>query len=284
MVGPVDDSEVEELYPMSPSVGRLACLAYGDDIDFDAVVRAIQLDEALTTNVLRVANSAQHASRTAIDTVKQAVVRLGSDRILQLVVGGHVSCAMRQACDGYELDEYELWRHSVATALAAELVSQASTVRVPGAAFTAALLHDIGKLLLDRHLGRESVENIRNLMTREGMVYIEAERQVLGTDHAHIGGAVVHRWRFPDELVRAIGQHHNPDTEPTPVLDTVHVANLVAKLIGVGLGTEQMNLRASALAAARLGLRAEDIDALCAETLGELHAAEEMYRGVASVN
>ena len=281
MIGPVDESEIENLYPMSPSVGRLAGIVCDEDVDLDEVTNIIELDEALTANVLRVANSASSASRTPIDTVKQAVVRLGADRVLQLVVGRRVAGMMHQACDGYELDEYELWRHSVAAALGAELVGQVAEVRVPGAAFTAALLHDIGKLLLNRHLGRDAVAAIRDLMTRTGMLYIEAERHVLDTDHAHVGGIVAQQWSFPDELARSIGQHHNPDVEPTPVLDTVHVANLLAKSIGVGLGVEQMNLRASRGACARLGLGEEHIDALCADTLGELHEAEKMY-GVAT--
>jgi len=281
MVGPVEESEIENLCPMSPSVGRLAGIVCDEDVDLDEVTSIIELDEALTANVLRVANSAASASRTPIGTVRQAVVRLGADRVLQLVVGSRVAGMMRQACDGYELDEYELWRHSAAAALAAELVSQVAEARVPGVAFTAALLHDIGKLLLNRHLGRDAVETIRDLMTRTGMVYIEAERQVLDTDHAHVGGIVAQQWSFPAALARSVGQHHSPDVEPTPVLDTVHVANLVVKSIGVGLGVEQMNLRVSRDACVRLGLGEEDITALCADTLGELHKAEEMY-GVAA--
>ena len=283
MIGLIDDSEIEHLYPMSPSVDRLAGIVCGEDVDFDEVTSVTELDEALTAHVLRAADSAYSVSRTPIGTVKQAVVRLGADRVLQLVVGSQVAGTMRQACDGYELDEYELWRHSVAAALAAKLVGQVAKVRVPGAAFTAALLHDIGKLLLKRHLGREAVEAVRDLMTRTGMLYIEAERHVLGTDHALIGGAVAQQWRFPDELARAIGQHHNPDVEPTPVLDAVHVANLVVKTIGVGLGSEQMNLKVSSGACARLGLGEEDIVALCADTLSGLHEAEERYGVAANV-
>lgn len=277
MIGPIEESEIENLSPMPASVGRLAALVSDPNADVGEVGRVIELDQALTVKVLRLANSALSGSQIAIDTVQQAVVRIGSSRILQLVVGNRVAKVMQQPCDGYELAERELWRHGVAAALAAESVSKAASESVPGSAFTAALLHDIGKLLLTRHFGPQVIEAIQTVMVDDGMLFVDAERRLFKTDHAQVGGAVARHWGFPDDLVQAIELHHDPDAEPNPVLDTVHVANLVAKMIGVGLGTEQMHLKASAEAPKRLGLRQGDLEGLCASVLDELAKAEEMY-------
>ena len=116
------------------------------------------------------------------------------------------------------------------------------------------------------------------LMESSGMLYIDAEGEVLGTDHAEVGGELARHWLFPTALVEAIERHHSPDHNPNPPLDAVHVANLVVKTIGVGLGTEQMQLHASEDAPRRLGLTLRDFAALCVDTLADLGAAEGMYR------
>ena len=278
IMAPIDIQEIEDLHPMSPSVAQLASALAEEDVGLNEVVRLIELDGALTANVLRLANSAWSGSTEPIHTVQQAAVRVGANRILQLVVACELSGLMQEPCEGYELGEWELWRHSIATALAAELLSKMASEQVPGLTFTAALIHDIGKLLLTRYLVPEAVAGIRGLMESDGTLYIDAERQVLGTDHAEVGGEVARHWCFPDALVEAIERHHSPDDDPNPLLDAVHVANLVAKTIGMGLGTEQMQLHASEDAPHRLGLSLRDFAALCVDTLADLGAAEGMYR------
>ena len=277
MIGPVDLSEIQSLAPMPASVGRLASMVSDPEVNMGDVARVIQFDQALTVKTLRLANSAWSGSRQEIDSVKQAVMRLGSARILELIVGEQVSTLMKQPCQEYELGGQELWSHSVAAALAAEHLGAFASRPVPGSAFTAALLHDVGKLVLARHVGPDAIEEIRRAVESDQILYIEAERRSLDTDHAAVGGAVARQWQFPDVLVQAIEQHHDPDVEPNPVLDTVHVANLVAKLIGVGLGADQMNLKASEEAPSRLGMDRPGLEGLCAGVADELAKAEERY-------
>ncbi|NTV53825.1 MAG: HDOD domain-containing protein, partial [Candidatus Firestonebacteria bacterium] len=150
---------------------------------------------------------------------------------------------------------------------------------VSGAAFTAALVHDIGKLVLGRHLSPEVLHEIRRLIEEDKLTYIDAEFKVLGTDHAKVGGAVARHWQFPETLVRAIELHHNPDANPDPVLDAVHLSNLTAKLIGAGLGSEQLNMLASSEAARRLGLSSAGLESLCAHVQAELEKAESAWKG-----
>lgn len=272
--------EIAELAPMSPSISRLAGMVSDPDVSAADIAGVIEFDQALTVNLLRMANSAWSGSRIEITTVRAAVVRLGAARILELAVGGAVSKAMSAPCEGYMLSEHELWRHSVAAALAAEHLGRFATKPVSGASFTAALVHDIGKLVIGRHLDQGILKEILGICEKEDIPYIEAERRVLDTDHAEVGGTIARHWRFPDELVRAIAGHHDPDVHPDPVLDAVHIANIVAKLIGVGLGSEEMNMNASADASRRLGLSASRLESLCATVATELGRTEELWESV----
>jgi putative nucleotidyltransferase with HDIG domain len=187
--------------------------------------------------------------------------------------------AMCRPCAGYDLGENELWNHSVAAALAAERLSRYAMRPIPGAAFTAALVHDVGKLVLDRHLDAATADRIWRLTREESLAYVDAERRVLGTDHAEIGGQIARHWNFPEALVQAIERHHDPDPVNDPILDAVHIANAVARLVGVGLGSEQMSMVASTAAAERLGLTATRLEGLCATVGAELAEADSIWRG-----
>ncbi len=277
MIETIPTAEIESLAPMPASVARLAGIVGDPESNAAGIAQVIEFDQALTANVLRLANSAWSGAQRHIDTVRDAVLRLGGARILELAVGQHIAGPMSQRCNGYELGEYELWRHSVAAALAAERLGRFTSKPVPGSAFTAALLHDIGKLVLNRHINRNLLGQIYAMMDERRIPYLQAERELFGTDHAEVGGHVARHWKFPDVLVHAIERHHDPDVEPNPVLDAVHIANATAKLAGVGLGSEQMYMKASTEAAARLGLSSGGLESLCATVVDELARTEALW-------
>ncbi|MEW6516016.1 MAG: HDOD domain-containing protein [candidate division FCPU426 bacterium] len=277
MIGPIKPEEFGKLPPMSSSVNRLARLINEPEVDIREITRIIELDVSLTANLLRWANSAWSQTENPILTVREAVIRLGMGNILKMSIGQTVAEPMRKSCPGYGLAEKELWRHSVAAALAAETLDRLTPRRIPGVAFTAALLHDIGKLLLGQHMTPEMTQQIRQLVESENITYNAAEFKILGTDHAKVGAAIGRHWGFPEVLVRAIEFHHDPEAQPDMVSDAVHIANTVAKFIGVGMGSEQMNLRASQEAAERLGLNSLVLESVCATVQSDLAKTEALW-------
>lgn len=279
MLGSIKLSEIKNLTPLPVSVVRLAQIVSVPDSNLDDFYQVIEFDQALTANVLRWANSAWSQSRTPITSVKGAVIRLGTENILKLAIGYHLMGSMNESNQGYRLQEKELWRHSVAAALAAEHLPRFASRPIPPYSFAAALMHDIGKLIVGRHITSERLGKIEALMsTGVGLTYIEAEKQVLGTDHAEIGAAIAREWKIPDMLVKAIEFHHAPDKSQEPVLDAVHIANAIAKLIGQGLGTEQFNMRVSMDSAKRLGLDEQNIQILCALVKDQLEDTEANWK------
>jgi len=263
MLGPIKPSEIKNIAPLPLSVVRLAELVSNPDSSTNDFVLVIKYDPALTANVLRWANSAWSQSQTPIAEVRSAIVRLGTENILKLAIGYHLMSPMKKANSGYQLSENELWRHSVTAALAAENLKKLTTLSFPTSTFTAALMHDLGKVVLGRHLGMETLKEAILKRMEEGLTYIEAEREITGTDHAEVGAAIAREWKIPDPLVKAIADHHDPDRNPDPILDVVHISNAIAKLIGQGVGIEQMNMAVSTQSAERLGLDAEKIQKLC---------------------
>jgi HD-like signal output (HDOD) protein len=254
-------TSAEALEPLPASVTRLATLASGAQPEIDDVVDVVRLDQALTAALLSTANSSWSASRTRISTVRDAVLRLGTGPVLSLALGTAVRSRLNRAVPEYGLSEGELWEHSVAALLAAELLCQRSPSGPPAETATAALLHDVGKLVMARSLDEDLLRTL-HLAAEEGVGRRRAELDVLGVDHAELGGLIAQTWRLPASLVRGIGYHHDPMLGGEPICFAVHLADVIAKAVGAGL-EDNPDLETYANAVHALGLRPDDVDELC---------------------
>ncbi len=222
------------LEPLPASVGRLASVFARADWDMDDVVEVVKYDQSLTARLLRVANSAASAAKSEVGSVRTAVMRLGTGMVLSIATGVGVRKRLQQSIPAYALSEGDLWRHSVASALAAELADRLLRLRVPPEAFTAALLHDVGKLVLGRYLDDEVQGLLRSARVSGGLDPIRAEAEILDVHHGEIGGLVVQDWGLPELIVKGVIYHHTPGDGDHLVCDVVHLANVVARRIGTG--------------------------------------------------
>lgn len=253
-IPPVVLAGLDDLAPLPVTAQRLVSLLSSDEVSLARVSALIEFDQVIAARVLRMARSAAYAGRMPADTVREAVVRLGTATVLELVLGDYLQ-RLKVDAPLYDLAEDDLWAHGAAASLAVRaLMAERPRAGIPGLALTAALLHDIGKLLMVRTL-KASPEDVRAHCDATGVTWIEAERALFGCDHAEVGAAMARAWSFPDALVDTIARHHDsPLAPPTPMLDAVVTANLAAKSIGVGLGAEGLNLHVDGGVAARLGL------------------------------
>ena len=154
-----------EIPPLPASAARLASLVLDEreDRDLDEIVEAVTYDPVLTGKVLRWANSVVSGSAEQILTVKEALIRMGTGPLLQVVIASNVKPQMAKALPEYGLSEEELWHHSVASALAVNAFQRTLTINIPKEAFVAALLHDIGILILSRYLDDEHLKWLKIL-------------------------------------------------------------------------------------------------------------------------
>jgi len=272
----IDASEIQKLVPMPAAITQLSRVAFNPEVGVQDAARVIEFDQVLTANVLSWANSSWSAARSPILTVKDAVVRFGIENILKLAIGKRIAGSMKKPNPGYELGENELWRHSVAAALVAECLCDFTTT-VPRAAFTGALVHDIGKLLLGKYLHPPILQELRDLIEKEQISYIEAEQRMLGTNHALVGAEIARFWNFPENLISVIQRHHEYEFPPDPLLDSVQIANAVTKLLGIGMGSEQMNIDIHSSVPERMGLSDTKIEQLCVAVSEKLAATEALW-------
>jgi HD-like signal output (HDOD) protein len=250
-----------ELEPLPVSTTRLAALVCREAPEIDEVVEVVRFDQALTASLLATANSSWSSSRTRITTVRDAVIRLGTGPVLSLALGTALRTRLHRSVPEYGLAEGELWEHSVAAMLAAELLTRRSPRRPPAETATAALLHDIGKLVMARFLDGSLLETL-HLASLEGVGRRQAEFDVLGVDHAELGGLVAQTWRLPPSLVRGISYHHNPLLGDDIIGYAVHVADVIAKVVGAGL-EDNPDLDTYNIALHELQLTHDDVEQMC---------------------
>ena len=177
---------------------------------------------------------------------------------------------MKKTIPGYDLCGGGLWQHSMAVSVAAEILVKALKIPDADEVFTAALLHDVGKLILGGFV-KEDLKQIETMMMK-GITFDVAETMVLGTNHAEIGGQILHKWSFPAELVNAVQWHHDPESceESCTLSDIVHVANTLGLMTGFGKVAKGLAIEPFGPVADRLGLMADDLEAMARQTSAEV--------------
>jgi HD-like signal output (HDOD) protein len=226
-------------------------------------------DEGLVLRVLRLANSAYYGLSRRITGISEAISFLGFKTVKSIVLAASVYKFMDSAFTGYSLDRGELWRHSQCVAATSRYLSEKLKAGDPEEAYIGGLMHDIGKIVLNDYV-RFGYSIILRLVEEDGIPFCEAERQVLGFDHAQVGGLVMEQWNLPDAYSYVTTYHHSPWELPedgagyTSVLDVVHVCNAMCLMLGVGMGSDGMQYAISTDSLDRLGI-SDRTEAIMAE-------------------
>jgi len=261
-----------------PSIPFVASKIFGmlddEDVSAEEIEKEVKYDAGLTANILKMANSAYFGFPAKVGSLKQAVVLMGANRVKQLLLASCMNAIMDKEIEGYDLPSGELWRHSIAVSVTAEEMVKELKFNDSEDVFTAALLHDIGKLALGRFV-KDEIKEIEE-ESLKSKSFVEAERVVLGTDHAEVGALILKEWAFPDDIINTVRWHHAPDESENSsrMLDIVHVANVLCLMIGIGSGREGLRYEVTQSALERLGLKLGHLESIASRTL---HSIESLF-------
>ena len=197
--------------PSLPGVA-LQALAVAEDPSSTAsdLLRVIMSDPPLAAKVLKVANSVHFQRGHVVTDLQTAIVRLGFSNVRNLLMGVAVIRAFNSYFIGSPYTREDFWVHSIAVGVTASRLSGESAQLCASSSFVMGLLHDIGQLVLDRAARESFGKAIRS--AKEGQIPLyQAERTILGCDHAEVGAELLSVWRFPHELVEPVRWHHEPE-------------------------------------------------------------------------
>lgn len=259
---------VKNLPPVSQAALKLIGLLDRSSTDNQEVIQVLKYDTVLTAKLLKVCNAPSFGLGEPVSSVDHAVFMLGHEQILHTVLTLAFGSVMATPTHAFTAGANELWQHSLIAASAAEAVFNhlPGLNAQPTVAFTAALLHDIGKLVFAQTLSAEQLAEIRDQTERKLISGSDAEREVLGTDHGETGAALLQSWRLPASIVEAVAHHHRPVLKPEPRLSVlVHIANAVAHHSDTVPGQNSHDLKIAEAVDQDLGINAKKLEVIVAD-------------------
>jgi HD-like signal output (HDOD) protein len=235
-------ADIDKMPSVPDVIMRLSRLLEDPNITAEELGQVIQLDTKLTAQLLKIANSAYYGLNRKIMSIKEAVAILGMKALKSLVYAILSNKMLAVDLQGYDQRDGALWLNALTGATYAKHLAKYYDYPEPDTAFTASILRDLGKIVLNTHV-QGGFKAIEAAATEKRMGFQQAEEEILGFSHTQLGEHVAIKWQFPDRLVNTIRYHHTPSEAPTTLstedqllLGIVHLADGLSMMTGAGVG------------------------------------------------
>ena len=264
--------------PTFPKVVQEALKMLDDpNVTIDELAEALKYDPSITANIIKMTNSAHYGLPQQVSSVETALALLGHNQIRQILMASASLPYLTRPLYGYDVTPDKLWAHSISTAIISEVVAEACGVDAGSEYFTAALLHDVGKIVLHIHVGGR-LKEIATIASQEKITFPEAEWKVLGGDHAVIGSELLRIWEFPNDIVRAIRCHHDPDLYvQRKEYAVVAMSNFISSQLGIGVGSDAFMNRVSPGIMEALGFSRADYHRVVVQSIQKCVKAKDLF-------
>lgn len=253
--------KIDKLKPLPEIIRRILLKMDDPEFSIPEVEQDILKDQALTANVLKVSNSARYGFRGKISSVNRALKLMGSKALMEIMLTTFAQNIYGRGLRGYSIRKGQLMHHSVCCGLVAELIAQEKRIPDVDIALTAGLLHDIGKVILDQY-AFEKFNLIMDKVLNDKKTFLEAESEILGFNHAQVGGMVAKEWNLPEILVESISFHHQPEAcrADSRIVAAVHLADSICSMFGEVCGADALSNPIHQVSIASLGLQRGDVE------------------------
>lgn len=271
--------KVHEVKPFPKVTHKLMEMLRDPNVQVSDLARVIQYDEVLSAHIFKMCNTAYYGLARKITSINDALVMIGHDALKDIImVSGSSQYLKGKVGTGYDLEEGELWKHSIAVASMAKLLVQ----HIPGVdlstAFTAGLLHDIGKRFLSAYVA-QYFEKIMDKVLGRSSSFIAAEKEFLGMTHAELGGLLLREWEFDEELQEAVRHHHDADAlDREPLTAVVALSNALVISMGIGVGADGLSTEMRGAGLARFKISQSMLELCMVNLVDDMEKAEELLR------
>jgi len=251
-------NSIKDLPPMPKIIYKAREVMANPKSGFKDIAEVIETDQAIAAKVLQVANSAYYGLSGMVSSIHQATVVLGHKTLEQLITMVSATSLLGSHLKGYRMGSGALWQHSLAVALCSRLIAKDRAPALENDAFSVGLIHDAGKLALDRYILERSAQVDQALKT--GITFLQVEKLVLGFDHTELASDLCAKWKLPENHVNAMRFHHDPAAaKGNQLAYIVHTANHIAQQSGIASSMDASRYELDAGALDFLSLDAEDV-------------------------
>jgi putative nucleotidyltransferase with HDIG domain len=249
---------MEGIQPIPQVALKILRLINEEEPDIKELTEEIRQEQVICAKTLKFCNSAIFASIKKIDSLDHALAFLGFNNLVKLIISTSMGNFYGCSSSGYSLCKGGLYHHAVGTAIISEKLANLTATVKPGLAYTAGLLHDIGKVVLDQYIASAYPLFYRHLF-EEKTNFSEAEKTILGIDHTEVGCDLALRWSLPDSLTDTIRHHHEPENAVRnfELTHIVYLADLLMSRFHTGLELDRLSTEALSSRLHAIGLSIE---------------------------
>lgn len=256
---------VSDLPPMPQTVFKVREIIANPDSSFKELADILETDQAIAAKVLKIANSPYYGLSGKVSSIQHASIVLGHKTLGEMMTMAGTSGLLGNKLEGYGLEAGDLWQHSMGVAFGSKIIATKKDASLAEDAFTAGLLHDTGKLILDPYIF-ERKEAFAKFMADGQQSFLAAEKELLGFEHSEIASEACKSWQVPQTLSTAIRYHHYPSqSQGNKLAYIVHVADAMAMMAGLGLGVDGLLYKMDNTAFEFLNLKEKDTISIMSE-------------------
>jgi putative nucleotidyltransferase with HDIG domain len=251
---------LERIQPIPQVALKILHMIDTGSYDIDPIAEEIKKDQVISARTIQLCNSALFAKKNKIESLDHALVFLGEKLFVRMIISAAVENLFDTSLKGYSLCMGGLFHHAVGAAVVAEKIANYTGAAELSTAYTAGLLHDIGKVVLDQHIASAYPLFYRKI-NREDELSTRAENDIFGIDHTAIGSQLADMWGFPQSLKECIAFHHEPEKSDrySKLVHIVYLADLLMARFNTGLELEGMGGGSIEDRLRRIDLKPEDL-------------------------
>lgn len=234
-------NNIDQLPSIPEVASKIINMVNDPNVSFKLIAEEISKDQSMTTNILKLCNSAYFSKGKEITSIERALVTLGLKEVKDIVMVIATKPVMDKSIIGYDLAKGDLWQQGLIVATLSKKIALMKKRRdVADVVFTGGLIHNVGKLVLAFFV-HNALKEILNTVEEKDIPFAEAERDVLGFSQNEIGERILEKWNFPQVLRSVVRYYDEPDKMPADYafeISVVHIANIVALMAGIGVGSD----------------------------------------------
>ncbi len=239
------NKKIKSVPVISESAYKLLQILDKTDFSYKDVAIIVESDSVLSGKILKTVNSSAFSFSRKIVSVHEALPLIGNRALTAITMESAAPDVFKNELGGYRAQSGELWEHSLKTAISARFLALYLKDKVDGGlAYTAGLVHDIGKSLLSTYLEKQYENIVKKMNEQNNSDNLELERDFLGIDHAEAGEILVKHWQLPEVFEIIARYHHTPSEAPDgekPICFLIHIADIVAMMAGSGTGIDSLH-------------------------------------------
>lgn len=264
--------------PTLPTVFlKVMSMMRNPNIPMKEIATTLEADPAISVKLLRLINSSFYGMARKVDSVHQAIVLLGANTLKNVVISVSIFKSVGDQDEQSSFDRTAFWRHSIACGMVGRFLEDKLGLGRSEEGFIAGVIHDIGKIVLDRYF-HSDLDEVMKAIDSESLSFYSAERKVIGITHTEIGAFLAERWQLPEHLVAVIAQHHkiDPESEHAKLAAVIHLADITTRKFSFGSGGDDLIPKTDPSVWDILGISEENLAELNEEMEAEIEKSKEM--------